>query len=465
MKGNKQMDVLNRKDGAYVIGITSTNEEICAASGRISTQKGTALEIYEKSHDKVKNASLIGKVTASGHTSTLEHCYFNLAFSNVSVVVEQFMIEFRLASFTVQSRRYVDFSDCGYYVPDFGNAEITEKFVSHMDYLFGEYQYLVDNGVAKEDARFVLPYCFRSNFFCSLNARELILVLKSMIYGRGSKYPELRAIGLSLYEQCKELTPGVFTDFEKRNENTKDTYDLSFIKCHTDAEDDSDTVLISATPDAETVIAKAALIESGEYSLAQAESIVKDKENVSRILDSVMGSSRPRALENAQFTFKLGNVSLACLTHFTRHRMHSIQIPDLNTCNRNAYIVPPALKDNAELLERYESCFRKTAELYEELKASGIDNNLLIYCLLSGNTIDIISTMNARELLLFFRLRTCTRAQWEIQIHANKMLDLLKEISPDLFSKYGPSCYVAKRCPEGKFSCGRFNEMLEKYGK
>ena len=49
MKGNKQMDVLNRKDGAYVIGISSTNEEICAASGRISTQKGTALEIYEKS--------------------------------------------------------------------------------------------------------------------------------------------------------------------------------------------------------------------------------------------------------------------------------------------------------------------------------------------------------------------------------------------------------------------------------
>lgn len=459
------MNLSNQKDGAFVIGISSTNEEICAASGRISTQKGTALEIYEKSHDKEKNASLIGKVTSSGHTSTLEHCYYNLAFSNVSVVVEQFMIEFRLASFTVQSRRYVDFSDCGYHIPDFNDKAVEKKYTEHMDYLFSEYQYLVDNGVAKEDARFVLPYCFKSNFFCSLNARELILVIKSMIYGRGSKYPELKEIGLSLYEQCKELTPGVFTDFEKRNSNTVDTTDLSFIECDAEEKDSSDTILISATPDAETVIAKAALIESGSYSLTQAEKIAENKENISKILDSIMASSRPRALENAQFTFKLGHVSLACLTHLTRHRMHSIQIPDLNTCNRNSYIIPPALKDNKELLERYENCFRKTAELYDELRNSGVDKNLLIYCLLSGNTIDIISTMNARELLLFFRLRTCTRAQWEIQIHANKMLDLLKEVSPMLFSKYGPSCFVAGRCPEGKFSCGRFSEMMEKYGK
>ena len=34
-----------------------------------------------------------------------------MAFENVSVFCEQFIIEFRLASFTVKSRRYVDFAD------------------------------------------------------------------------------------------------------------------------------------------------------------------------------------------------------------------------------------------------------------------------------------------------------------------------------------------------------------------
>lgn len=463
LKGSGIMNFSNEKDGAFLIGLSSTNEEICAASGRISTQKGSALDIYEKSHDRDKNASLIGKVTNSGHTSTLEHCYYNLAFSNVSVIVEQFMIEFRLASFTVQSRRYVDFSDSGYYIPDFKDETIKENYIKTMDYLFGEYQYLVDNGIAKEDARFVLPYCFKSNFFCSLNARELILVIKSMVYGRGSKYPELKKIGLSLYEQCKDVTPGVFTDFEKRNENTVDVTDLSFLNCPVEDTDTDDTILISATPDAEKVIAKSALIESGVYSLAQAEKITDNSENVSKIIDSIMKSSRPRSMENALFTFKLGNVSLACLTHFTRHRMHSIQIPNLDTCNRNKYIIPPALKENPVLLERYKACFEKTAQLYKEICACEPQNNYQIYALLSGNTIDIISTMNARELLLFFKLRTCTRAQWEIQIHANKMLNLLKDNSPVLFSKYGPSCYVNGKCPEGKFSCGKFSEITKKY--
>ena len=116
------------KYGAYIIGCSDCGEEVCAASGRISTQSGTALEIFERSHDKEKNRNLINKVTKSGHTSTIEHIFFNIAFENVSVVVEQFMIEFRLASFTVKSRRYVDFSDCGYLVPDFKCEKDKEKY-------------------------------------------------------------------------------------------------------------------------------------------------------------------------------------------------------------------------------------------------------------------------------------------------------------------------------------------------
>ena len=75
------------KTGAFIIGVSDCKQEVCAASGRISTQNGTALEIFEKSHDEEKNTKLIDKVTRSGHTSTIEHVFFNLAFENVSVVV------------------------------------------------------------------------------------------------------------------------------------------------------------------------------------------------------------------------------------------------------------------------------------------------------------------------------------------------------------------------------------------
>ena len=88
-----------------VVGFTTTGEKVCAAGGRVSTQPGTALDIWAKSQDEEKNENLIFKVTQSGHDSTVEHCFFNLVFDDVSVVTEQFMIEFRFASFTIKSRR------------------------------------------------------------------------------------------------------------------------------------------------------------------------------------------------------------------------------------------------------------------------------------------------------------------------------------------------------------------------
>ena len=71
--------------------------------------------------------------------------------------------------------------------------------------------------------------------------------------------------------------------------------------------------------------------------------------------------------------------------------------------------------------------------------------------------------MNGRELMLFMKLRSCTRAQWEIQIYANKMLEILRSEEPELFRYYGPSCYVQGYCPEGRLTCGRAAEMKEKY--
>ena len=104
-----------------ILGFTPNIEAMIASGGRISTMDGTADEIFETSlaAGREKNEKLIGKVLSSGHTSVLEHGFVNLAFENVSVLAEQFLIEFRLASFTVKSRRYVDFSkrQCARFLP------------------------------------------------------------------------------------------------------------------------------------------------------------------------------------------------------------------------------------------------------------------------------------------------------------------------------------------------------------
>ena len=451
------------KHGAYIIGVSSCGEAVCAAAGRISTQKGTALEIMERSHDEAKNANLISKVTASGHTSTVEHVFFNLAFENVSVVVEQFMIEFRLASFTVKSRRYVDFADCGYHIP----ASLTEsqkaRYTAQMDKLFALYGTLCEQEIPKEDARFVLPYCFYSNFFCSLGGRELVNVLRAMLFGRGSANAEIRAIGEQLLAQCKEAAPGVFGDFEAKNAAYRDLPDLPAVAAAKTDEPSPAVELLAQTPDAERLVAKTALMERYGCTNEAAEAALKDDAALKQTLDAVVDSGRPRALEAACFTVRFADVSLSTLTHFARHRMQSIAIPSLTVCDRRNHIIPPCIEENADLLESYLDAFTSTAALYDELKAEGVSENDLIYVLLSGNVIDFVTTLNARELRLFLKLRTCTRAQWEIRALATELLFLLRKDNPLLFAKFGPSCVIDGKCPEGRMCCGKQDEMREKF--
>lgn len=455
---------MDYKSEVKIVGYSNCGESLCAAGGRISTQPGDVFDILEKSKDAEKNASLIQKVTKSGHNSVIEHLFFNLAFRNVSVVVEQFMIEFRLASFTVKSRRYVDFGDAGFFVPEFSSESVKEKYTEHMSKLFDTYNKLTEKGVAKEDARFVLPYCFFSNFICSMNAREFLNVLRAMLYGRGSKYPEIKKIGLSLLEQAQEIAPGVMESFNNFGKTFNDKPDFSFLSSKGKYVNEKPLVeLISYTENSDLAVAKTALISETALNQDEVNSVVSDSETRKRIIDAVIDCTRPRPLEAASYTFRLNNVSLACITHIVRHRIQCVTVPELTSSNRGRYIIPPAVKADAELLELYTNAFSETEKLYNELRDMGESEENLVYVLLSGNTLDLTITMNARELLLFLKLRTCERAQWEIRDYAYLMLKMLRESAPDIFRRYGPSCFVTGVCPEGRLSCGKITEIKNRF--
>ena len=113
-------------------------------------------------------------------------------------------------------------------------------------------------------------------------------------------------------------------------------------------------------------------------------------------------------------------------------------------------------------MEKYKNAFKETAAEYERLKKAGVPEELLVYYQLSGNTLDIVTTMNARQLLLFMKLRSCNRAQWEIRDYAVTALSLLRKAEPEIFKFYGPGCFVGT-CPEGRLSCGKAKEIKEKF--
>src|SRR4030066_427423 len=75
----------------------------------------------------------------------------------------------------------------------------------------------------------------------------------------------------------------------------------------------------------------------------------------------------------------------------------------------------------------------------------------------------IMVTMNARELLHFFRQRCCNRAQWEIRRMAEEMVRLAQEVDPTIFRTAGPGC-ISGPCTEGERTCGKIHTGRKRYG-
>jgi hypothetical protein len=102
-------------------------------------------------------------------------------------------------------------------------------------------------------------------------------MLYAMIYGRGSEFAEIKALGESLLEQARRLTPGIFTDFENRRPTVQDIPKFNYTPDFDLIKDEAPVELLSYTPNAAKVIARAALIESCNLPTAQIEKITDNE--------------------------------------------------------------------------------------------------------------------------------------------------------------------------------------------
>ena len=438
------------ESGALILSETKNGERIVSCGGRISTRPGSAIELYRKATDKEENLNLISKVVASGHKTILEHHYFNIAFNNVSIFVEQYLIEFRLASYTIKSGRYVNFSSAGFNLPNGFSDEQKKILKTHYKKMFKIYDKFVAAGIPVEDARFVLPYGLKTNIYMSLNARELIHVICTMIYGRGKNYEEIYELGMQLKSQFDERYPGLIEKNEQNYiDNLTEILDITPTPCKKIEYVKHTAELIANTTGAGLTldnIAKVSGFEKFDFSLA-----LKD-------------NKLSKMLEHFTYTFKVENFALIILKHYTRHRMQSLStMPIVKMSNINKFVMPESIESNAELKSDFEKAIKENRKIYNKLVEYKVDPYLLIYATPHATAIDFVSTLNARELLHFCNLRTCNRAQWEIRNLATSMLKQLKCADPEMFKHYGPSCYTYGVCPEGRLCCGKLKEMKDKF--
>lgn len=448
---------MTRNSVAKIISWNVDNEAVCASAAKMSTTKGNANEIFEKSRNNPQNTDLIKKVLRSGHKSVIEHAVFSIAFWDVSAFVEQFLIECRLASFTVKSRRYVDFSSLGYIIPSDLCGESLMHYREYMDLLFGGYKVLLEMGIPKEDARFLLPYSFCSNFYCTLNARELANLISFIKYGRGKNIPELQNLAQQLIEQISDIFPALLPEFDCESNTTCDNNDTIWFASnksieHIESNEIGSVKLIQA-PVQPLEILKFASSASHPHSDRKFD------------IEKIITSARPRELEHLTYTFAISNMTLSGITHLVRHRMQSIIIPPIECVDHSRCIIPETVQQNPKAKECYVRILTEANEKLAQIPCDDTLQKYGYYFALSGNVMDVMTTMNARELMLFIRLRSCSRAQWEIRNVATSMLSLLRKNFPALFDHYGPSCVLTGVCPEGRMSCGMKDEMIPMYRK
>lgn len=432
------------KSHAYIVSYTLHGERVSASAARISTTSGNAKDIFKHSTDKDKNTKLIGKVLSSGHKTILEHMTFFIAFSDVSAAVEQFLIEYRLLSFTIKSRRYVNFGNLGFVVPNNLSSVSRKEFKQNAQYLFDAYNKLIELDIPKEDARFVLPYCFRSNFYCTVNARELLHIIDDIINGRGSQIAELQSLAEQIIKQTSNLCPSLVEQFNKIHSSNITSPDYSNIVLTTEKYKKGNVKIHSLDYNIQDK-----LIFS--YHM-QHPNIDINSQNTNDILNKIIHANRAREIEQVSVSYTINNISLAALTHLERHRMHSLIIPELPIVDCGNFILPSSIKNNAEALKIYKNAI-KVANSYRTELIQKHDINQIYFCL-AGNTTNVMTTMNLHELRVFFSLRCCNRAQWEIRELAQQLLSKLHNKNPLIFDYFGASCKLLGYCPEGKMTCG-----------
>lgn len=223
--------------------------------------------------------------------------------------------------------------------------------------------------------------------------------------------------------------------------------------------------LIDYTSDPERNVAVAARLC---YSKKGAREIEKNmtREEIERLVRKVINLGHTSTLEHTYFYFHV-QCSRVTSHQLVRQRIgtsYSQRSQRYVTEDNFAYVVPPSVKRNNKALKLFCEKMDDLQEVYKQLLEADIPEEDARYILPTIKT-NLMVSYNARSLLHFFKLRCCTRAQWEIRSLANQMLQKVRKVAPVLFEKAGPPCVTDHYCPEGDMSCGRINDILTQEGE
>lgn len=183
-----------------------------------------------------KTEAFLEKLASLGHSSPTEHASFTFGIEGVSRAFLAQMTRHRIASFSVQSQRYVRLTDFKYVIPPEIERvpEAKAKFIEAMNDDAAQYLELVKtleekhtakfmaegmnekaakakaSKIANEDARFLLPNACETKMIVTMNVRSLHNFFKLRMCNRAQW--EIKAVAEEMFKLCYGVSPILFKD-------------------------------------------------------------------------------------------------------------------------------------------------------------------------------------------------------------------------------------------------------------
>ena len=215
---------------------TPDADKLVAAAAKLCYAKSDVDTLLDNlTAEKVED--FIERLAELGHQSPIEHASYTFAVEGVSRALLAQLTRHRIASYSVQSQRYVDKGDFDYVIPPSvlacGNGTLKGEYEYIMDRITISYIHLrneltkwhtkriMANGktsladamakaekLANEDARFVLPNACDTRIIFTMNARSLHNFFRLRCCNRAQW--EIRAMADEMLKLCREVSPALF---------------------------------------------------------------------------------------------------------------------------------------------------------------------------------------------------------------------------------------------------------------
>ena len=171
-------------------------EEEISLAAKLCYSKATIPDLKQKI-EKKDQAGFIERLLDMGHESVLEHASFTFGIEGVSRVLLAQLTRHRIASFSVQSQRYVSYENgFGYIVPpkiESLGPDAIRTYEQQMELIqdwYNEWQEKLGKSGegTNEDARFILPNACETRIIMTMNVRGLRQAQRTIVKIQDSSF-------------------------------------------------------------------------------------------------------------------------------------------------------------------------------------------------------------------------------------------------------------------------------------